>query len=546
MHKLVSVEEMRAIEIEANKLGLTYENMMENAGRNLAKIVLELLKEDTNINILGLIGSGNNGGDTLISLTILANKGWNVKAYLVRSRSPDDPLIKNLTDAGGIVLDYLDDNNFKQLDEWMRVKTVVLDGVLGTGAQLPLKVEVSSVLRHIKQKRPHPYVIAVDCPSGIDCNLGFCAEETIPADVTICMAAVKTGMLRFPAYSLIGKLIITDIGLSEKFPTWKMIKHYVFSEKDVQDILPQRDINSHKGTYGTLMIVAGSVNYTGAAMLAARSACRIGTGLVRLAVPGPLHGALAGHLPEVTWLILPHEMGVITEEAYDIILSNLDHVTALLIGPGLGLENTTAGFINRVSRKEYRSKKGMIGFVGPIINDSLPDNELPPLIIDADGLKLLARTTDWYKNIPSLTILTPHPGEMSVLTGLSVEEIQQNRMEIAIKYAHLWGHIIVLKGALTIIAHPDGKAVIIPIATSALAHAGTGDVLAGIIAGLRAQKINAFESAIAATWIHAQAGQLVARQLGTTASVLAGDIMEAIPEILKMMTGNERLSSSKI
>ena len=154
------------------------------------------------------------------------------------------------------------------------------------------------------------------------------------------------------------------------------------------------------------------------------------------------------------------------------------------------------------------------------------------MVIDADGLKLLAKIKDWYKPLPAPAVLTPHPGEMAVLTGLSTEEIQKDRTGIAIKYARKWGHVVVLKGAFTVIASPDGDVTIIPVASPALAHAGTGDVLAGLIVGLRAQGLDAYDAAVAGAWIHAQAGLIAADDLGSTASVLAGDVLAAVSDVL--------------
>jgi len=155
------------------------------------------------------------------------------------------------------------------------------------------------------------------------------------------------------------------------------------------------------------------------------------------------------------------------------------------------------------------------------------------LVFDADGLKLLAKAPDWYRHIPSPAILTPHPGEMSVLTGLEVSEIQKDRLGVARSYAEQWQQVLVLKGALTVITAPDGRQALIPVASSALAHAGTGDVLSGIIVGLRAQGLEPFDAAAAGAWIHAQAGLAAAQRVGNPASVLAGDVLESIPLVLK-------------
>lgn len=529
--KLVSVSEMRAIEQEANSKGVSYEQMMERAGFGLAHVILSQFSEVEDRNVMGLVGSGNNGGDTLVALALLADKGWKARAYLSRPRSAKDRLVKRLLKAGGEVLNAKQDPQMENLDEWLKSSVILLDGVLGTGIKLPLKPELAALLDHVTNYSNLPHVVAVDCPSGVDCDLGNVANECIPAEITVCMQAVKTGMLRFPAYELVGQLSVVDIGLPAGLQSWSGIKRQVVTPDFVQDIIPERRSDAHKGTFGTAMIVAGSINYTGAAFLAAKAAYRIGSGLVQLAVPGPLHAALAGHLPEVIWLVLPHDIGVIEESAYRVVVKNLSKITSLLIGPGLGLEDTTAEFVRRLigGKVADRPRTG-IGFVAQKVEKK--KIELPPLVVDADGLKLLAQIPEWYQSLPSLTILTPHPGEMAVLTGRSVTEIQDNRIAIAELFAKKWGHVIVLKGALTVISSPDGRLGVIPVATAALARAGTGDVLAGIIVGLRAQGIPAFEAAIAGAWIHAQAGMIAADVIGHSAAVLAGDVLDAIPEVL--------------
>ena len=282
------------------------------------------------------------------------------------------------------------------------------------------------------------------------------------------------------------------------------------------------------------MIAAGSINFTGAAYLAGKAAYRIGAGLVTLAVPASLHGALAGQFPEATWVLLPHELGVISSAAADVLKKNLERATALLVGPGLGLEDTTRDFIaNLLNIAEDKPVHGRMGFVQAEAEKPLTKPvPLPPMILDADGLKLLAKLPDWPKLLPAMAILTPHPGEMSVLTGLTTEEIQKDRLIMAHKFAQEWGHVVVLKGAFTVIAAPDGRTTTIPMATPALARAGTGDVLAGLITGLRAQGVDAYDAARAGAWIHAQAGLMAAGFQGSAAAVMAGDVLEAIPDVI--------------
>jgi len=539
--KLVSVSEMRSIEQEADSNGLTYEMMMENAGHNLSREVLQLAyaqDDEEDIQVLGFVGPGNNGGDTLVALTHLAEKGWKARAYLIKRKAGGDPLVKRLEDADGEIYLAEKDSDFQQLTAFLETTDVVLDGVLGTGFKLPLKPDIGKVLGAVKNILEsiewQPFIVAVDCPSGVDCDTGEVAEVCLTADATVTLAAVKQGLLKLPAFDLIGELCVVDIGTLNEFKSWQAVNNEVANETLAASIFPERPTDAHKGTFGTALVVAGSVNYSGAALLAGKAAYRIGTGLVTLAVPAPLHTTLAGHFPEATWLLLPHEMGSIASGAADVLMDNLERVTALLVGPGLGLDNTTGEFIaNLLGGMPAKAPRAHMGFVQSAgsKSDHKP-SALPPFVFDADGLKLLTKLPDWFKLLPAPAILTPHPGEMSVLTGLPVENIQKDRLAIASRYAAEWGHVVVLKGAFTVIAAPDGRTTTIPVATSALAHAGTGDVLAGLITGLRAQGLEAYEAAWLGAWVHAQAGLAAAVIQGSTAAVIAGDVLEAVADVL--------------
>jgi ADP-dependent NAD(P)H-hydrate dehydratase / NAD(P)H-hydrate epimerase len=544
--KLVTVTEMQAIEREADASGLTYQEMMENAGRGLAEQVIEEYSFLPERSVLGLVGSGNNGGDTLVALAWLLERGWKAAAYLVRARKPDDPLVKRVLQAGGEVVLHRDGSGegFEQLDDLIQNHVVLLDGVLGTGVKLPLKPELAQVLSRVRSRLDEMdeprYVVAVDCPSGIDAGSGEAAPEAIPADLTVTMAAIKTGLMRFPAFQFVGELRVVDIGTLDGVKGWNAVQAFVVDREWTKSVLPPRPMDAHKGTFGTALIVAGSTNYTGAALLAGQAAYRSGAGLVTMAVPGPVHQALAGNFPEATWVLLPHDMGVIARTAADIVLKSLDRVTSMLVGPGFGTEDTTRDFLNKVfgaSGPTNRAKR--MGFAYPSQADKTEKEEasysLPPLVIDADGLKLLARIPDWQSLLPADTVLTPHPGELSVMTAMDKEEIQADRFGIAKQWAKEWGHVLVLKGALTVVAAPDGRTAVIPIASPALARAGTGDVLAGLITGLRAQGVSAFEAAAAGAWMHAQAGLYAASLLGSTATVLAGDVLNSVVDVMAEM-----------
>jgi NAD(P)H-hydrate epimerase len=540
--KLVTVDQMVAVEKEADRTGLTYAMMMNNAGHGLAGVLLALEEDVPGRSVTGMVGPGNNGGDALVALVEMAASGWNTSAYLVGR--DEDPLVGRLRKAGGRTVNAAQDSDRSMLAEMLHSTAVLLDGLLGTGSKLPLRGAVSEVMAAanalLAQMDPPPYTVAVDCPSGINCDTGEAAEQCIPADLTVTMAAVKQGLLRFPAFDYVGDLQVIDIGLPTDHPGLGDLKVDVADADQVGRLLPRRPASSHKGTFGTAVVVAGSVNYTGAALLAGAAAYRAGAGLVTLAVPSVLHPALAGHLPEATWLLLPHELGVISRDAVTVLAEKIaGGCTAMLIGPGLGVEGTTAEFVLRfleagIGSSGGTTTMGFLGASGPPVQSA--DRRLPPMVVDADGLKLVSRVPDWTRRLPAPSVLTPHPGEMAVLTGIGIDEIQQDRTAVATKYAREWGHVVVLKGAFTVIASPSGHATVIPVATAALARAGTGDVLAGLIVGLRAQGVGSYEAAVSGAWIHAQAGLHAASSVGNEASVLAGDVLASVSAVISHLS----------
>jgi len=535
--KLVTVSEMLAIEKEADANGLSYAEMMENAGSGLAEVILELFGEEDELEAFGLVGPGNNGGDTLVALEHLANNGWKTRAYLVKRKADD--LVKRLETAGGDILYAEKDDKYDALATFVETSDVLLDGVLGTGIKLPLKKDIAELLSTVNDVLVMldvtPFIVAVDCPSGVDSDTGEAADECIPADLTVTMAAVKQGLLKLPAFEFAGEIFVVDIGLPDDLPAFEKIETEVADELLVSGLLPERPLDAHKGTFGTALVAAGSASYTGAALLAGKAAYRAGAGLVTLAVPSMLHNTLAGQFPEATWHLLPHEHGSISREAAKKLSEGFERATALLLGPGFGMEDATAGFLEDLLTGSSASKKapGRIGFLQEQeAKNEVTTWQLPPVVIDADGLKLLTKIKDWHRSLPAPAVLTPHPGEMAILTGLSTDDIQSDRIGTAIKYAKEWGHVLVLKGAFTVVASPDGSSTVIPVASPALARAGTGDVLAGLIVGLRAQGLDAYDAAVAGAWIHAQAGLIAADDLGSAASVLAGDVLDALPDVM--------------
>ena len=508
--KLVSVEEMIAIEKAADASGHNYTQMMEHAGRGLAEAINEAYSQLENKSALALVGKGNNGGDALVALDYLNQAGWQTTALVVNSRG-EDKLLELINGTNKVI--WVEDVGGEAIKELLASHSVFIDGLLGTGIKLPLRESAAQILGQIKEifenMQATPHTVAVDCPSGVDCDSGEAAQETLEAELTVCMAAIKRGILTLPAFEYLGELRVVSIGLPEGLASYEEINRFVVEDKRVREVFPERPLSAHKGTFGKALIIAGSRNYSGAALLAGRAAFRSGAGWVTLAVPEPLQAGLAGHFPEGTWLPLAHQNSAITPQAVQEIKDNLGSTRAVLLGPGLGLADATDEFVKQ-----------------------LLSPELPPMVVDADGLKLLARCEDWPERLPVGSVLTPHPGEMAILTGLDTDAIQDGRLEIAERYASQWGHVVVLKGAFTVIATPDRHTAIIPVATPALARAGTGDVLAGIVTGLHAQGMEAFEAAAAGAWLHGQAGLNAARSVGSTAAVLAGDLIEELGPLL--------------
>ncbi len=531
MVKIVTVRQMQEIEKEADANGLTYEMMMENAGRSIAESILVRIPDIEGRRVVILVGPGNNGGDGLVAGHYLLQAGAEVSAILSKPRKDSDANLARLVGEGAQVFEAKEK---RLLGQTVRTADVFVDALLGTGFQLPLRGSAKDVLEavhHQLEKMDRtPFRVAVDCPSGLDCDTGEVAIGCIPADMTITLAAVKPGLLRFPGSNYSGEIIVGDIGLPDKQKLMRKIKVGFATDEPMRALLPERPRDGHKGTFGTVMVVGGSMNYPGAVGLCGMGAYRVGAGLVTLAVPAPIQGYLVPLLPEATWIILPHEIGAINDGAVDIIQRELTRITCLVLGPGIGRDKTTGLFVEKLLCVSGGTPREHIGFSTEDANEGCQAvDDLPPLVVDADGLKLLKDVDAWPSRLPEHSILTPHPGEMAVLTGESITSVQGDRIASAQKWAKVWGHIVVLKGAHTVIASPDGRATVMPFANSALAHAGTGDVLAGAIGGIRAQGIAPFESAVLGAFLHGKAGVLAADFIGAEEGVLAGDVADSIP-----------------
>lgn len=359
-------------------------------------------------------------------------------------------------------------------------------------------------------------VLAVDCPSGLNCDTGALDPAAIPADLTVTFAYPKRGQLQYPGAGACGLLSVADIGAPIGLADDVLVE--LIDHAFVRHWLPARPADAHKGTFGRVMIVAGSAHYPGAALLSATAAMRAGAGLVTLAVPSALHLALAGAQPEVTWLPLPGPEGSHTAAGAARLLAGLTDYEALLVGPGVTTAEDAGAFIQALTAPSALPAEAWQGRV----------------VVDADALNLLAGWPAWPQRLPLHSILTPHPGEMARLTGTTPAEVNARRIENAQRWAAEWGHIVLLKGPHTVVAAPDGRVGVLPFAIPVLATAGSGDVLAGAIVALLAQGLPAFEAAIVAAYLHGHTGMLIGREVGMS-GVMAGDIAREFPRALRML-----------
>ncbi len=487
---------------------------MENAGKAVAQEAKQLLHPVERQHILCLIGPGNNGGDGLVAARHLHDWGASVSLYICAQRPAEDPnlaldLKRNIT-----CIEAAQDQDLKGLDELLSSATGIVDSIFGTGKIRPFQGNLKQVLQHVtesKKRNPRLRIVAVDLPSGLNADTGEVDPACPYADNTITLGFPKPGLFAFPGAERVGRLTIADIGIPAHLAS--SVTRELITAEWARMTLPRRPLNANKGTFGRVLVVAGSINYVGAAYLACSGAMRVGVGLVTLATAGSLQPILAAKLTETTYLPLPESgNGIVSPEAAGLIVPQLSAYDALLIGCGLGQSQSVLQFLSGV----------------------LFDRATPSLVIDADALNALAKTSNWWHRLGKDAILTPHPGEMGRLCGMQVEEVQKDRIGSAERFAREWHKTIVLKGAYTVIAAPDGRSRVSPFANPGLASAGTGDVLAGVIGGLAAQGVPPFDAAALGVYLHGEAGEMVRAALGD-AGMTASDLLPGLPVTIKRL-----------
>jgi len=516
--KIVTADQVKEIENQAVNLGISLETLMENAGNAVAAQVKQVLHSAVGKRVLVLVGPGNNGGDGLVAARYLHDWGAKVNICLCASRAQNDRNLKLAMQCGIPIIHAYEGRALADLRASISSVDVIIDALFGIGKIRPIEGIFKEVLQNVsmvKGTKSKPVLVAVDLPSGLDSDTGEVDPSCPCADITVTFGYPKIGLFNFPGAEKVGKLIIADIGIPQDLE--QDIDVELITERWARETLPQRPLNAHKGSFGKVLVIAGSVNYSGAAYLACMGAARVGAGLVTLATATSLQPILASKLTEITYIPLPEaETGIIGSQAVSTLQLELSNYDVLLLGCGLGQHPET------------------VEFVKSLLTDSSQLSAVSCLILDADAVNTLAQIPQWWRKLRQDAILTPHPGEMARLLGISAKEVQGSRLSITQRSAKKWKKTVVLKGANTIVAAPNGEAKVNNVANPALASAGTGDVLAGAIAGLAAQGLSLFDAAACGVYLHSRAGDIVTEELGD-AGVIATDLLPVLPRVIKAL-----------
>lgn len=527
--KLVTTTQMRALEAAAVAAGATWAGLLRQAGTAVARRIAELGAGTDRLVIL--VGPGNNGGDALVAARWLQAAGRRITLIAVRPARADDWPLAECRAAG---LEPLDGATLADgaLRAALAEADGIIDGLLGTGATRPPGGALARLVAFANDSgRP---VISIDIPSGLDADTGHAAGGAIRATHTIATGPIKRGCLLARGPALCGAL--ESIALPIPPAALELVMSERLDATLARRLLPARPDDSYKGTFGTALVVAGSPAYPGAAGLASAAVARAGAGLVALATTRSTPAV--GRIPEIILRALPDaEWGALGPAAADEVLILAQSAQAVLVGPGIGRDAPTVGFIQRLFGLEAARPRGAIGFRpgGAAEAAAAAGGTLPPLVVDADALSILGSLERdardggphwWQRSAPGQIVITPHPGEMCRLLGR--DALPDDRVALAAEAAQRWGHVVVLKDATTIIASPDGRTLLHPGANAALATAGTGDVLAGLITGLICQGLAPADAAVLGVYLHGAAGRLVRDDVGEMGA-LASDLLPRLP-----------------
>ncbi len=500
MRALVSAGEMREAEHEAATRGLSLTALMQLAARGAAQTLLASRQPGADRYLI-FAGPGNNGGDALVVAGLLRDAGVSVHIVTFRrpSSSPVDP-------PGIPRFDLADDADGARLRAALHSCDVVVDGILGIGKARPIGADLARLLATINGAPRGIKRVALDVPTGIDADNGQTDDAAFQADDTYTFGYMKRGLLLHPARAMAGSIHLIDVGLPlvPRVPvtTWAP------DDCDVAGWLPKRLATAHKFSVGSVLALAGSPRFVGAPILCTAAAFRAGAGYVTLAAQQETLHVLAARLLETTMHPLPADAGAATSEFQD----TARRYSALLVGPGLGRSEATQALIRQVLNATLTGPKAAV--------------------VDADALYALSHVSDWWANVSLPLVLTPHSGEMARLTGMDTGGIEADRLAVAVKFARLWRQVVVLKGAPTIVASPEGEISINQTGNALLATAGTGDVLSGVIAALLAGGSSPYDAARAGVHIHGKAADIATDRFGDRGMV-AGDLLELLPEAIK-------------
>jgi NAD(P)H-hydrate epimerase len=467
-------------------------------------------KQKEDINILIFVGKGNNGGDGLAAARFLKNYGYQVEIILSSTISELDGINKtnfNLCDYNDINYCVYEDIPEDVLISKLKQSHFIIDALLGTGISGEVRGNSRKIIELINSSvsKSNKYILAVDIPSGINGYSGEVLGTAVKADYTSTMAAYKRGLLLFPGREYSGRVKVINIGIKESIISKNNDGLKLFTKQDAEILIPERKLDGHKGTFGKTAILSGSRGMVGAPLLSADAALRSGSGLVYLLLPEEIEESVSVQLNEVLTKAVSSSDGIINSNSLSYILDFTKDMDVLAFGPGIGCNRET-----EIITFELLSKLDM------------------PLILDADALNSIKDLKN-LKDSPAEILITPHPGEMSKLINKPIKEINANRIDIARNFASEYGVNIILKGAATITASPDGRAFLNNTGINGMATAGSGDVLTGITAALAAQGMDLFEAAALAVYLHGKAGEFAGARKSDFA-LKAGDIIDSMAD----------------
>ena len=509
----VTASEMREIDrLSIERWGISGDVLMERAGGGVAELLRKRFSRAMRRGVVVIAGKGNNGGDGLVIARHLRRRGTRCAVFLAaRSDELSGDAARNLgrlKQARGRVQE-VESVGLGAFAEAISRAGVVVDALYGTGLHGPLGEPAVSIIEMINGA-PGP-ILAVDVPSGLDADRGIPLGAAVQATLTVTFAFPKVGLLLHPGAEFAGEIAVVDIGVAPEAVVEVGPKQCLLTGEAVAAALSPRAADSHKGDFGHVLLIAGSRGKSGAALMAARAALRAGAGLATIAAPASALAGLVLNTPEVMTEALPERDGAMSFSPSDPapVLRLLDGKDAVVFGPGV----TTAPGVRALA-------------------EWLVESSPVPLVIDADGLNCLAGQIGWLRRKRAPVILTPHPGEMARLTSVSTENVQSDRIGISRKLATDYGVAVVLKGARTVVAGPDGRVSINPTGNPGMASGGMGDVLAGMVGALLAQGLDLREAGEVGAYWHGYAADRVARRSGET-GLLATDVIEELPMALR-------------